>query len=123
MINADGARQFRPGPAMVYFSCAGGGLGGALFFWVAAALPRMNWLMPTFTGQPRSAACHLMLAIWTHDRANTHQHGQADKKGKAFPKLTSLVSDPAAVWVRTTVSAPCCPAKGETLDIASGTAL
>jgi hypothetical protein len=85
MINADDVRQFRHGPAMDYFSCADGGLGGALLFWAAAALPRMNWLMPTFTGQPRSAACLLMLAIWTHDRVNTYQHGQAEKRGRHCP--------------------------------------
>lgn len=56
--------------------------------------------------------------------ARTHKTmGRPAQKGKALPKLKSLLSDPATVWTRITVSAWYGQTEGKALEIASGTAL
>jgi hypothetical protein len=49
--------------------------------------------------------------------------GRPAQKGKALPKLKSLLSDPATVWSRIIVSAWYGQAEGKALDITTGTAL
>jgi hypothetical protein len=49
--------------------------------------------------------------------------GRPAQKGKALPKLKSLLGDPATVWTRIIVSAWYGQAEGKALDITTGTAL
>jgi len=60
-----------------------------------------------------------------HRGANSGAYtlGRPAQKGPALPKLKTLLTDPATIWIRITVSAWYGHAGGKMLEITSDTAL